>query len=114
MYKNVTEIIVIEQKKWDGRWVIELLSDRKTKLQWLDVFLSIGFSTSKPDFLYPIYPFFLLLTLNLHLLSTFSPLFIDLLHKNIFLNPVKYLQTVTISYFVRKRNANKFIYGKNT
>ena len=44
----------------------------------------------------------------------YSPLFIDLLHKNMFLNPVKCLHTVTISYFVRKRNANKFIYGKNT
>ena len=80
----------------------------------LHVFLSICFSTSKPDSLYPIYPFFLLLTLNLHLLSAFSPLFIDLLHKNILLNPVKYLHTVTISYFVRKRNTNKLIYGENT
>ena len=44
----------------------------------------------------------------------YSPLFIDLLHKNMFLNPVKCLHTVTISYFVRKRNTNKLIYGENT
>ena len=53
MYKNVTGIIVIEKKKWDGRWVVELLSDRKTKLQWPDVLLSIGFTT--PTYPMPIF-----------------------------------------------------------
>ena len=44
----------------------------------------------------------------------YSLKFIDLLHKNMFLNPVKCLHTVTISYFVRKRNTNIFIYGESS